>query len=197
MSSNLGKVICTECEMSGGAHKLSCSRAPKPNGVLTSNERVADRAAHDQAWTSFANSEPAPTHKDCFHAGWVAGKGYARSQVETTSDLQQRINLALRVAKNKGPSEALDEVMEILAPEQYGPSEKATAPIPGIPGLSTAIRHGHPDCEKCHGYGWLRGRELDNAGVAEWDDTMTKYSCDGEKCQEMRRENGSSPTPEK
>jgi hypothetical protein len=52
--------------------------------TLTSKDRPADSAAREEAWHSFANSEPAPTHKDCFHAGWVSGKGYARLAPETS-----------------------------------------------------------------------------------------------------------------
>lgn len=52
----------------------------------SSKERLADSAARDEAWHSFANSEPAPTHRDCFRAGWVYGKGYARSAVETPAE---------------------------------------------------------------------------------------------------------------
>lgn len=36
------------------------------------------------------------------------------------------------------------------------------------------------NCEKCGGAGWLRGSELDSADEDTRNDTMTKYSCDGE-----------------
>jgi hypothetical protein len=47
---------------------------------------------------------------------------------------------------------------------------------------------GAPDCEKCGGAGWLRGRELDDPDEATAADTMTKYSCDGEKCRALSEE---------
>ncbi len=36
------------------------------------------------------------------------------------------------------------------------------------------------DCDKCGGAGWLRGRELSNPSDDTYNDTMTKYPCDGE-----------------
>lgn len=36
------------------------------------------------------------------------------------------------------------------------------------------------NCEKCGGYGWLRGSELDNPSEDTYADTMTKYACDGD-----------------
>ncbi len=36
------------------------------------------------------------------------------------------------------------------------------------------------NCEKCGGYGWLRGKELDNPSEDTYADTMTKYPCDGD-----------------
>jgi len=44
---------------------------------------------------------------------------------------------------------------------------------------------GAKDCEKCHGAGWLYGTELDEASEDTRADTMTKYTCDGEKCRAL------------
>lgn len=46
---------------------------------------------------------------------------------------------------------------------------------------------GARDCEKCHGAGWLYGRELEEADEDTRLDTMTKYTCDGEKCVVLNR----------
>jgi len=55
---------------------------------IPSKDCLSDSEARDAAWHSFANSEPAPSHRDCFRAGWVCGKGYARSAVETSRDTE-------------------------------------------------------------------------------------------------------------
>lgn len=36
-----------------------------------------------------------------------------------------------------------------------------------------------PECPKCQGEGWLWGKELDNPDDDTYDDTMTRYTCDG------------------
>jgi len=51
---------------------------------------------------------------------------------------------------------------------------KAFAPAPVVRGSPKV------DCHKCGGYGWLRGRELDCPDEDTYQDTMTKYPCDGE-----------------
>lgn len=38
------------------------------------------------------------------------------------------------------------------------------------------------NCPKCGGAGWLRGSELDNPSEDTYADSMTRYSCDVEKC---------------
>lgn len=45
-----------------------------------------------------------------------------------------------------------------------------------------AIAHLRAKCDKCGGAGWLWSHELEKADEATREDTMTKYSCDGEMC---------------
>lgn len=45
-------------------------------------------------------------------------------------------------------------------------------------GVVASGEDARPTCEKCGGSGWVRGRELDDADDATFDDTMTRYSCD-------------------
>jgi hypothetical protein len=75
------------------------------------------------------------------------------------------------------------------------PSPDAAAPaMPAADKRGSGVAHepvwhiqGAKDCEKCRGAGWLYGRELNNPSDDTYDDTMTKYSCDGPKCVALNR----------
>lgn len=36
------------------------------------------------------------------------------------------------------------------------------------------------ECDKCKGKGWVGGFQLDHADIDTYNDTVTKYSCDGD-----------------
>lgn len=50
------------------------------------------------------------------------------------------------------------------------------------------------NCQKCSGYGWLRGRELDNPSEDTYADTMTKYPCDGDAHKPQAEHDRTDPT---
>jgi len=54
-------------------------------------DETQEKALIADAWRSFANSEPAPTHQDCFQAGWIEGKSYARDAAEISSEFEKLI----------------------------------------------------------------------------------------------------------
>jgi hypothetical protein len=58
----------------------------------------------------------------------------------------------------------------VFCPKSY----KLATPVQPVTIAGPAL----PECEKCGGAGWLRGRELDNHNEDTWADTMTKYTCD-------------------
>lgn len=74
--------------------------------------------------------------------------------------------------------------LAIVQIDEQARAAKETGAIPHEP-----VEHirGAKDCEKCGGAGWLYGRELDSPSDDTYNDTMTKYSCDGEKCLAMNR----------
>lgn len=82
-------IHCRDCRWSGQCSKTGACRLHRP-APLASKKCVSDSDARNEAWRSFANSEPAPSHRDCFHAGWVAGKGYERGAGETVVQLHNR-----------------------------------------------------------------------------------------------------------
>lgn len=98
---------------------------------MSSNQRACDAA-----WSSFANSEPAPTHKDCFYAGWVARKG----AIETGDDRAKMATRLLRSAHNELTLDPDNQALAARIREWLDDSPAETSvPLDG----ALAVLHAH------------------------------------------------------
>lgn len=56
---------------------------------------MSDSDHKNAAWTAFVNRDPAPNHRQCFNAGWISGKGFAREEREGLRSIQAQKTMPL------------------------------------------------------------------------------------------------------